>query len=158
MNTGAGRKSHLRLVRPSGLFLTIQKNNKMDIFSSFATDEALETEGKWFPLSKTASIRVARAGNPKYVELLRSKMKESQIELSSGKEADDIAEAILVDVMAESILLDWKGLTYRGNPAPVSVKQAKVFLALKDFRKKVASLSENFDSFRVKEEVEQGNA
>lgn len=130
----------------------------MDIFSSFATDEALETEGKWFPLSKTAKIKVARSGNPKYVELLRSKMKESQLELTSGKEADDIAEAILIDVMAESILLDWEGLTFKGKAAPVNQANAKKFLAVKDFRKKVAALSENFDSFRVKEEVAQGNA
>lgn len=129
----------------------------MDIFSAFATDEKLENEGKWFPLSKTAKVLVARAGNPKYVAMLRAKMKEAQLDLTTGEEADQLAEGILIDVMAEAILLKWEGLTYQGKEAPVSVAMAKTLLNVKDFRKKIAGLSENFDSFRVKEEEAQGN-
>lgn len=130
----------------------------MDIFSSFATDKSLENEGKWFPLSKTAKIKVARSGNDKFVALLRSKMEEAQLDLTAGEESNKLAEAILVDVMAETILLDWKGLTFQGKPAPVTVAQAKQFLEIKDFRKKVSALSENFEAFRVKEDEAQKNA
>ena len=129
----------------------------MDIYTSFATDETLETEGKWFPLSKTASVKVARAGNPKYVELLRARMKEAQLDMMSGKEADEMAESILVDVMAESVLLGWKGLTFKGEDVSVSVANARKLLAVKDFRRKISGFSENFDAFRVKEDAEQGN-
>lgn len=129
----------------------------MDIFSSFATDETLENEGKWRPLSKTAKILVARSGNPKYVAMLRAKMAEAQLDLSSGEEADQLAEGILIDVMAKTILLGWSGLTYQGKEAPYSFEMAKTFLKVKDFRKKVAGMSDDFESFRVKEEVEQKN-
>lgn len=130
----------------------------MDIYTSFATDETLENEGKWFPLSKTASVKVARAGNTRYVEMLRARMKEAQLDMLSGKEADELAESILVDVMAETVLLGWKDLKLQGVDMPVSVANARKLLAIKDFRRKVAGFSENFDAFRVKEEVEQGNA
>lgn len=157
MNQKPARKGGHLTARPSGLFLVLQKKNKMDIFSSFATDEKLENEGKWFPLSKTAKVLVARSGNPKYVALLRAKMKEAQLDLTSGEEADQLAEGILIEVMAESILLNWEGLTYQGKEAPVSRAMAKTFLGVKDFRRKISLLSENFDAFRVKEEVEQKN-
>lgn len=130
----------------------------MDIFAAFATDEKLEAEGKWFPLSKTAKIRVARSGNQAYVQALRAKMKEAQLDLSSGDEADQLAEEILTDVMAETLLLGWEGLSYQGKPVSYSKEMARTLLKVKDFRKKVVALSENFEAFRLQAEEAQGNA
>lgn len=130
----------------------------MDVYTAFATDETLETEGKWFPLSKTASVKVARSGNAKYVEMLRARLKDAQLDLMATKEADELAESILVDVMAETVLLGWKGLTFQGDDLPVNAASARKLLAVKDFRRKVSGFSENFEAFRVKEEAEQGNA
>lgn len=129
----------------------------MDILSSFSTDEKLENEGKVFPLSKTASIKVARSGNAKYVALLRQKMSEAQLDLVGGDEADQLAEAILIDVMAETILVGWKGIKEGDTDVPYSVGKAKEYLKVKDFRRKVSSLSENFEAFKLKAEAEQKN-
>ena len=68
----------------------------MDILATFGTDEALEKDGKWFPLSKTAKVLVARSGNEHYVTTLRKKMQEAQIDLSTGEEAEKLAEEILL--------------------------------------------------------------
>lgn len=131
----------------------------MDIFAAFATDEKLEAEGKWFPLSKTAKIRVARSGNPKYVALLRAKMKEAQLDLSSGEEADQLAEEVLIDVMSQTILTGWEGIKdSTGKVVPFSADAARTYLRLKDFRRKVDGLSQNFEAFRVQAEEAQGNA
>lgn len=131
----------------------------MDIFAAFATDEKLEAEGKWFPLSKTAKIRVARSGNPKYVALLRAKMKEAQLDLSSGEEADQLAEEVLIDVMSQTILTGWEGITDKdGKVVPYSVEAARSYLRVKDFRRKVDGLSQNFEAYRVQAEEAQGNA
>lgn len=130
----------------------------MDIFAAFATDEKLEAEGKWFPLSKTAKIRVARSGNPKYVALLRAKMKEAQLDLSSGEEADQLAEEVLIDVMSQTILTGWEGIKdSTGKVVPFSADAARTYLRLKDFRRKVDGLSQNFEAFRVQAEEAQGN-
>lgn len=130
----------------------------MDIFAAFATDEKLEAEGKWFPLSKTAKIRVARSGNPKYVALLRAKMKEAQLDLSSGEEADQLAEEVLIDVMSQTILTGWEGITdSTGKAVPFSADAARTYLRIKDFRRKVDGLSQNFEAFRVQAEEAQGN-
>jgi hypothetical protein len=130
----------------------------MDIFAAFATDEKLEVEGKWFPLSKTASVLVARSGNPDYIKQLRAKMKDAQLDLSGGDEADQVAEEIMIDVMAETVLKGWKGIKDKAGAAvPYSVEQARTYLRVKDFRKKVSGFSESFEAFRVKAEEEQGN-
>lgn len=130
----------------------------MDILATYRTDEKLENEGKWFPVSKDASLLVARSGNQKYLELLREKMKEAQLDLASGPEADQLAEQIVISVMAETVLLDWKGVTEAGKDVPYSHTKALEYLKVKDFRKKVAALSENFESYRAKAEEAQGNA
>lgn len=128
----------------------------MDIIATFTTDEKLEAEGKWFPLSKTAKVLVARSGNDKYMSVLRQKMKEAQIDLSAGEEAEKLAEDVLIDVMAETLLLGWEGITQDGKPVPYSREQARTYLRIKDFRKKIAGFSDNFEAFRAKAEVEQG--
>lgn len=128
----------------------------MDIIATFTTDEKLEAEGKWFPLSKTAKVLVARSGNDKYMSVLRQKMKEAQIDLSAGEEAEKLAEDVLIDVMAETLLLGWEGITHDGKPVPYSREQARTYLRIKDFRKKIAGFSDNFEAFRAKAEVEQG--
>lgn len=128
----------------------------MDIIATFTTDEKLEAEGKWFPLSKTAKVLVARSGNDKYMSVLRQKMKEAQIDLSAGEEAEKLAEDVLIDVMAETLLLGWEGITQDGKPVPYSREQARTYLRIKDFRKKITGFSDNFEAFRVKAEAEQG--
>jgi hypothetical protein len=157
MNLRSGLRARSRKAGPSGLFVTLLENNKMDIFSSFATDEKLENEGKVFPLSKTAKVKVARSGNTKYVTQLRKKMAEAQLDLATGEEADQLAEGILVEVMAETILVGWSGISENGVDVPYSVAKAAEYLKIKDFRRKISALSENFESFKLKAEVEQKN-
>lgn len=129
----------------------------MDIFQTFATDEALETEGKWFPLSKTASVLVARTGNSRYADVLRESMKDNPLEGLGEKEANAVAETVLLEVMAETVLLGWKGLQYKGKDVPYSKEMARTMLGIKDFRRKISALADNFEAFKVKAEVEQGN-
>lgn len=158
MITRPGSRARSSKASPSGLFIILQKKNKMDIRSSFSTDETLENEGKVFPLSKTASIKVARSGNDKYVEMLRNEMKEAQLDLMGEKEANEVAEKILIRVMASTILLGWSGVKEGDVEVPYSAKKAEEYLSIKDFRKKVSGLADNFEAFRVKAEAEQKNA
>lgn len=130
----------------------------MDIFSTFATDEKAENEGHWFSLGKTSKVLVARAGNPDYTSALRKALEKNQIDLEGGgADADHLAEALMVDVMAATVLLGWKGLSFKGKDVEHSVEMAKTLLRVKDFRKKISGFSDNFEAFRVKAETEQGN-
>lgn len=130
----------------------------MDIFSSFATDEALETQGKWFTLSKTSSVLVARKDNDRYREYLRTVFKDNPLEGLPEDEGNKLAEQILLDAESRTILLGWKGLTFKGEDLPISVENARKCLEVKDFRKKILGFADSLESFRVKSEAEQKNA
>lgn len=131
----------------------------MDIFAQFATDEKLEVEGKWFPLSKTARVLVARAGNPNYTAALRKELEKNQLDLeTSGPEADHLAEQVMVNVIASTVLLGWEGLSFQGKSVSHSIEMARTMLRVKDFRKKITGFSESFAAFKVKAEEDQGNA
>jgi hypothetical protein len=130
----------------------------MDIFSSYATDETSEVEGTWFNLSKTASVRVARSGNSNFATGLRKAMEKHSVELEGNTpEADQVAEGLMVDLMADTILLDWKGLQFKGKDVAYSREMARTMLRIKDFRKKISGFSDNFESFKAKAEEAQGN-
>lgn len=131
----------------------------MDIFATFATDEKAEQEGAWFPLGKDCKVLVARAGNPAYTSALRKALEKSQIDLESGgPDADHLAENLMIDVMANTILLGWEGLSFKGKSVEHTTEMAKTMLKVKDFRKKISGFSDNFEAFRVKAETAQGNA
>lgn len=131
----------------------------MDVFASFATDEKKEVEGHWFPLSKDAKVLVARAGNANYLKALRKKLEESKLDLDSQDEAaNEVAEGVIIEVMARTILVGWEGLSFKGKTMPYSAINAKTLLQVKDFRRKVEAFSNTFDAFKVKSEAELGNA
>jgi hypothetical protein len=126
----------------------------MDIFKQFATDSNLEQDGTWINLGGGAKILVARAGNKKYGRLLGSAVDKNRTVLDSKTdEADDVSDQILIDVLAESILLGWEGITYKNKPMAYSLDNAKILLAIPDFRATVTAHSKNVDHFRVAAEA-----
>lgn len=130
----------------------------MDIFDTYATDEKAEVEGRWLTLSKTAKVKIARSGNEAYTAALRKKLEENQIDLMAGDSASEAAaEEMLAEVQAETILVGWEGLKFKGAVMPYSVANARKLLAVKDFRKKVMAFADSFEAFKAKAEVAQGN-
>jgi hypothetical protein len=129
----------------------------MDIFNTFATDEALEAEGVVHFLAgkdpaKDPWIRVARTGNPAYKELILKLFEDNAEALQrGGKEARELSDQLMLDVMARTILTDWGNLTFRGAPVPKGVAGAAMLLSVKDFRDLVDKKSEKADHFRVKQ-------
>jgi hypothetical protein len=130
----------------------------LDIFAKFATDESLEDNGTWFPIGKSSKLLIARSGNRAYGRALTKAVETNRVALDVGDEsADAVSERIMIDVLANTILLGWENISFKGEAMPYSVENAKKLLAVKDFRKQVVQFSENFESFKLKEEVQQGN-
>lgn len=131
----------------------------MDIFQEFATDELAEVEGAWFPLDKTSRVKVARANNTAYLKVLRQRLDNTTVDLDGTTKADEAAaQELFISIMAETILLGWEGLSFKGTDLPYSAANAVTLLNVKDFRKKVSGFSESFDAFRAKAETALGNA
>lgn len=129
----------------------------MDVYQDFATDEDKEVNGVWKEVSAGAEALIARSGNKKYARMLAAKVEEHQRVLDLKNEAaDTLSDKIMVEVMAETILLgfrgDWK---FKGVPQTYSSTSAKLFLTVKDFRHLIGKLSNDFDAYRVKQEEAQ---
>lgn len=132
----------------------------MDI-GKFKTDLNRELDGVWVDIGKEARLKIARIGNPAYKETFRRLAKPYQRQIRTGTLSDEVAERILAQSLAESVLLDWEGLEENGKPLPYSKKAALDLLTnpqLKDFRDLVAELANESELFHQQDVDEaEGN-
>lgn len=124
----------------------------MDIFKEFAVDESKENEGVWHALGEGRMLG-ARAGNRRYARMLSREVEKHQRELDAKTDAADaLSDKIMIDVMANTILLGFEGLTFKGAPLAYSVENAKMLLSVKDFRSLVNARANEFDAYRAVQE------
>jgi len=118
-------------------------------FEKFATDEKLEELGRWFPVGEGASCLIARTGNTRYREMLRNKLGVYEQSLQQRILDDNTADAVLIEVMAKTILLGWKGFEDKKKEVPYTVEAAIGYLTkYKDFRNFVARSADNMSAYR----------
>lgn len=135
-------------------------NQAIDLFAEFATNTATEEAGAWVPYSGDIEFLIARSNNPTYARKLTKLFdRNRQILNTKGKAAEAKAEEITIEVMAESLLLGWKGnFLWKGQPLPYSKENAKTILAVKDFRRWVQDKADDFERFKlVQDEADAGN-
>lgn len=127
-----------------------------DVYSEYATNDTLENDGTWMDLGD-AKFLIARAGNKLYSRKL-TKAVDRHKKLLDRKDdaADKLSDDILISVVAETVLLGWEGVSFKGAVLPYSVDNAKTLLGVKDFRRQIMSLSEDFDAFKAVMEKESG--
>ncbi len=130
----------------------------INVKKSFLTDLNAEVKGAAVKFMGEKLV-IARAGNPKYSRMLGTLVEKHKAELNQKDEAADaLSDQILIDVMAETILLGWADGAFEddnGKPIPYSVNAAREQLAVKDFRREISKLSDDIDNFRVKQEEKQ---
>lgn len=126
----------------------------MDIFATYAVNEELETNGTWMEVGD-AEFLVARAGNPAYAKLFSKEYERNQRALERKDEAaDKLAEKLMIKVIAKTILLGWKNVKFKGEDLPYSTENAEMLLGIKDFRREIVKLADDFDAFKAQKEAE----
>jgi hypothetical protein len=126
-----------------------------DVFAQYATDESAENEGVWI-LRGTAQFRVARSGNRAYGKELTRVMEQNKTLLDMKDEAaEKLAEKLMVEVMARTILVDWKGVHFQKKPMDYSFENAVTLLSVKDFRRMINGLADDMSLFKAKLEEDQ---
>lgn len=127
----------------------------MDISRQFGTDQTRELEGVWQDLDDTTSLLIGRAGNKRYAKMLSGLFDKNKRLLDTKSDAAEAkSEAIMIDVLASTVLLGWKGIEEDGKPLEYSLANAKRLLAIKDFRRAVAGFAEDIDAYKAQAEVE----
>lgn len=131
----------------------------MDI-SKFQTNKSAEEEGVWVDVDGNGTkIKVARINNPRYKKYFQKITKPYKRQIRNGTLAEELAEKLLVDALANTILIDWQGFTRGGEPFPYSVDNARSFLQESaDFRDFVSDAANEMENFRAEElEDARGN-
>jgi hypothetical protein len=120
----------------------------MDL-SKFKTDPTLEQEGVWVPLGD-GRLRIARLNNPRMTAAYAAKIRPYR----GGRVPDEESDRIMVDCLAEHVLLAWEGITHNGEPFPYSRANAKEALAIKDFCDFVIESAKQMELFQTAETKE----
>lgn len=136
-----------------------QSNDTFDVFAMFATDPDKEVNGAWVKQPGNCELLVARQGNRAYSRLIAKKYEEYREVLESDTpEAEVKDEQIIVEVMAETILLGWKNLVYKGQVLPYSKENARKVLSHRDFRLHVGRLAGAQANYKAELEEAQKEA
>lgn len=114
----------------------------------FAVDKKKEVEGVWEDLGDGAGLLIARMGNKRFAEGYAAIPRGTRRMIESDKLSDDAVDDIICKLLAETILLDWKGVEEGGKEVPYSKETAADFLKrYPDFRQMVWTISEEQNRF-----------
>jgi len=119
--------------------------------NAIKVDLKKEIEGVWVDFILGIRLKIARARNVKYTELLQKLLDPYRKDIRENKvKAEDFAN-ILLEVRAKTILLDWENIEEEGKTIPYSAKKAIEYFKnpeLKDFYDFVVGVSENADEYK----------
>ena len=113
----------------------------MDL-KDFKTDKSKEQEGVWEDLGNECSVLVARYGNSAMIRAYRKYPRMLRQRLESGQADDNNSATILSKVMADTILLDWKGLKEDGKEIAYSKEECvRILTEYPDVRDMIFEIS-----------------
>lgn len=132
------------------------EDDGVDIFAEFAVDDS----GVWVPYSGNVEFLIARANNPKFRRRI-SYFYEKHRRLLDGKgeAAEAKSNEIMATVMAETILMGWKGkVKFQGQVMEYSQANAIKLLSQQMFREWVSKMSADEHAYKVvKDEADAEN-
>lgn len=140
----------------------------MSLYNTFETDKSLERDGivldyGFNSKNEPIQIRIARAGgaNAKFAKVLEQKMKPYKRAIANDTMDNKVAEKLLVEAYADSVILDWTGVEDREGTALDFNREnvVKVLTDLPDLFMDIQSQSQKSALFRAElREAEQGNS
>lgn len=124
----------------------------MDI-NKFKLDEKLEVEGVWKELGDGARVKVAASNNPAFRELFRKKTEPYTDAIRRGLLDEETSQRIMVEVMAETILIEISGFTDQGKELKSNLEnKVRLLKDYRPFRDMIASIADQMENFKKKEE------
>lgn len=127
----------------------------MDLKKEYGTDKDKELAGVWEDFGGGCKVLIARIGNENYSKVFRRISKPYQNAIRRGTLGNEKAEDLLIQAMAESIVLDWKGMEEDGKPVKYSKEECmRVLKAYKDFRDEISERAGSMELFKREMDAE----
>lgn len=129
----------------------------MNLIQKYGTDVSLEEEGVWVDYGDGVEVKIARWGNSTFRRVYARLTRPYKEQMRRESLAPEIDKRIMDQVIAESIVLDWKGVDLGHGEIPHNQAAALEVMArkdLKDFRADIVTASQAAETFRI-EEIEE---
>ena len=119
--------------------------------SAMRTDSTKEVEGAWIDCEEGLRLKIARHGNVKYDEAIRTLSVPYQRRLMNNTLSQATMEEIECKAMANHILKGWENLQDDdGKEIPYTPEKAfELLTTVRDFFKMVRALAQNADNYRT---------
>lgn len=125
-------------------------------FSTITTDASLEKEGVWRPY-EDAQFKIAGVNSPAYQRALRRH--GANVAAAKMRKDPAVQDKILIESMADGILLDWKGsVEMNGKKLPVSRENKITLLSIPVFRNWIAEQMQEIENFQAEKAEEEDAA
>lgn len=85
--------------------------------------------GVWIPYEDEIEFLVARANTPEYREAVRKITRQNKRQIENGTMSEAKSDRIMADLMAEHILVGWRGLSNNGEEFEYTRENAVAFLS-----------------------------
>lgn len=128
----------------------------LDIFAEFAVEDG----GVWHPYAGDVEFLIARANNAKFRRRITYFYEKHRRLLDGrGEAAEAKSNEIMATVMAETILMGWKGkVKFQGQLVEYSKPNAEKLLAVAPFREWVSKMANDEHAYKVvKDEEDKEN-
>lgn len=117
------------------------------------TDQDLENQGAWVKLDHLTEVKIRSTSSRLYQEQARKKYGPlaSLVEIVGVENVSrDQQEQMVQDLMAEVLIVDWKGLTDKGVDVPYSLETAREIVKIPRFRDLVWKHAQALQTFKAK--------
>lgn len=120
----------------------------MDLEQTYGVDEDLVEKGVEVNVGD-AVVRIRKWENEDFNRLFRKKMQPYRNQSRNGTLEDSVVEGIINEIIAETIIVDWDGVTRGGEE--VDCEKDTIIEALEDFpafREEIISQAQTISNFQ----------
>jgi len=129
----------------------------LDLSEEFERDPKAEVEGVWENIGGDAELLIAAWENPEYMKALRSIPRSLRRRLEAGRITPEEDQKLMAKIMAQTVLLGWKNVTYKGKDLPYTQENAEMVLVkVPRFYSLVVELAQDEQRFLLSEKEKVG--
>lgn len=125
------------------------------IYKAFETDKQKEQDGIELDYGDMGSIFVARAGgaNKRFAKALEFRSRPYRRQLDKGTLSDDVANKLLAEVFADTIVLGWKGILDKEGSEVEFTKEncIKLFMELPELFTDIQEQTQKMANFQAED-------
>lgn len=117
----------------------------------FRMDKESESAGLWVELDATSAVKIARANNRKAQDSMARVFRPHAQAQRAGTLSKEVSDKLMARVMAEAVLVDWRGITEDGAEIePTLDNKIRILETYTEFRDMVFGFASDAANYRAK--------